>query len=433
MGRCKHLSQVFLVTQVLLAPLALLPGTSLAETLPTRLAVRAAHLLDIESGQLLSDRVVVVEGEHIVAVGGPELAHGLEVIELGQRTLLPGLMDMHTHLTFDLSGKWRHRGVTTTAAEAALRGVRNARLTLAAGFTTVRNVGSSGFADIALRNAIEQGFVDGPRIIAAGHSLGITGGHCDTTGYAPGFAESGPESGVADGPDQVLRAVRYQIKHGAQVIKICATAGVLSFEGPVGAQQFSDQEMRVAVEEAARHGLKVAAHAHGSEGILAAVLAGVASIEHGSMLTDEIITEMKARGTYLVPTTYLVEAIDLDNLPPVIRAKAKGILPLAKASLEKAIREGVKIAFGTDAAVYPHGDNGREFGVLVDRGMTPLAALQSATLAAADLLGVDDRGILAAGKLADLIAVSGNPLKDIHAIERVDFVMVGGRIVVDQR
>ncbi len=406
---------------------------SVSQAEPERTAVRAARLLDIESGRMLKDRVVVIDGEHIQAIGGPELAKGLEVIDLGDRTLLPGLMDMHTHLTFDLSGAWLHRGVTTTTAESALRGARNARLTLAAGFTTVRNVGSAGFADVALRNAIEQGFVDGPRIVPAGHSLGITGGHCDTTGYAPGFAEAGPASGIADGADQVLKAVRYQIKHGAQVIKICATAGVLSFEGPVGAQQFTDQEMRAAVEEAARHGMKVAAHAHGSEGILAAVKAGVASIEHGSMLTDEIIAEMKARGTYLVPTTYLVEAIDLDNLPPLIRAKAEGILPLAKASLEKAIREGVKIAFGTDAAVYPHGENGRELGILVDRGMTPLAALQSATIAAADLLGVDDRGVLAAGKLADLIAVAGNPLDDIRAAEQVDFVMVGGKVVVDQR
>nr|XP_061799093.1 uncharacterized protein LOC133590491 [Nerophis lumbriciformis] len=432
MHRLAPSSAITLVCSLLLAA-ALLPGHSVAQDPAGRHAVRAARLLDIESGRLLNDQVVVIEGEHIVAIGGPELASGLEVVDLGDRTLLPGLMDMHTHLTFDLSGQWLHRGVTTTTAESALRGARNARLTLAAGFTTVRNVGSSGFADVALRKAIEEGFVDGPRIVAAGHSLGITGGHCDTTGYAPGFAESGPEQGIADGPDEVTKAVRYQVKHGAQVIKICATAGVLSFEGPVGAQQFSDREMRAAVEEAARHGLRVAAHAHGAEGILAAVRAGVSSIEHGSMLTDEIIGEMKDRGTYLVPTTYLVEAIDLDNLPPKIRAKAESILPNAKASLEKAIREGVKIAYGTDAAVYPHGENGRELGVLVERGMTPLAALRSATVAAADLLGVDDRGVLAAGKLADLIAVPGNPLDDVRVVEQVDFVMVGGRVVVDRR
>jgi imidazolonepropionase-like amidohydrolase len=231
-----------------------------------------------------------------------------------------------------------------------------------------------------------------------------------------------------DGPWEAVEAVRYQIKHGARWIKICATAGVLSLEGPVGAQQLSDEEMRAIVEEAARHGVKVAAHAHGTEGILAAVRAGVASIEHGSMLTDEAIALMKERGTYLVPTTYLADAIDLEVLPPPIRAKAESVLPVAKESVRRAIRAGVPIAFGTDAAVYPHGDNARELATLVERGMTPLEALRTATLHAAALLGVDDRGVIAPGRLADLVAVDGDPLADISVTERVSFVMQGGKV-----
>ena len=297
-----------------------------------------------------------------------------------------------------------------------------------AGFTTVRDLGSTGFADVSLMKAIDQGFVEGPRIFPAGHSLGITGGHCDVTGYAPGVRELGFEEGVADGVDEVVKAARYQIKHGAKVIKICATAGVLSFEGPVGAQQFSEDEMRAIVEEAARHGLKVAAHAHGTEGIMAAVRAGVASIDHGSVLTDGAIALMKERGTYLVPTTHLADAIALDDLPPVIRAKAEQIIPLMKESLRRAIAAGVPIAFGTDAAVIPHGDNGKEFAAMVDRGMSLVEALRSATVHAADLLDVSDRGRVEAGLLADLIAVPGDPTRDIRAMESVVFVMKGGRI-----
>ncbi len=329
----------------------------------------------------------------------------------------------------DIDGDWISRPVTETAADAALRGARNARLTIEAGFTTVRDLGASGFSDVALKRAIEAGLVPGPRIIPAGHSLSITGGHCDATGYAPGVIETSIEDGIADGPWEVVAAARYQIKHGAQVIKICATAGVLSFEGPVGAQQFTLEEMRAVVEEAERHGLRVAAHAHGSEGILAAVRAGVHSIEHGSVMTDEILTEMKARGTYLVPTQYLADVIDLESLPAPIRAKAEYVLPLAKESFRQAVAAGVNIAFGTDAAVYPHGDNAREFAVYVQRGMSPLEAIRSATLYTADLLGIDDRGRVAEGLLADLIAVEGNPLEDITVMERVVFVMVGGEIV----
>lgn len=388
--------------------------------------VRAARMLDVTTGEIVAPAVIVVEDGLIRSINPASVPGNATTHDLGEVTLLPGLMDMHTHLTGDLEGDWVHRGVQETAADAALRGARNARTTLLAGFTTVRNVGSGGFSGIALARAIERGDVPGPDVFPAGHSLGITGGHCDRTGYAPGFGERGPEQGIADGPDEVLRAVRYQIKHGAKVIKTCATAGVLSFEGPVGAQQYSEDELRVMVEEAGRHGMKVAAHAHGAEGILAAVRAGVASIEHGSILTDEIMAEMKARGTYLVPTTYIVETLDTRTLPPPIRAKAEYILPRAAENLRRAIAAGVPIAFGTDAAVIPHGENAREFAVLVDRGMTPLAAIQTATIHAADLLGVSDRGRLAAGLRADLIAVPGNPLADIRVLENVQFVMKHG-------
>jgi imidazolonepropionase-like amidohydrolase len=390
-------------------------------------AVRAARMLDVESGRMVTNAVVVIEQGRISRIGG-DVPTGASVINLGDVTLLPGLMDAHTHLGYDLEGDWVNQPVKETAADVALRGARNARRTLLAGFTTVRDVGSTGFADVSLMRAIEHGFVEGPRIIPAAHALGITGGHCDVTGFAPGMAETGPEQGIADGPDQVLRALRYQVKHGARVIKICATAGVLSFEGPVGAQQFSDEEMRAIVEEAARHGLRVAAHAHGTEGIKAAVRAGVASIEHGSLLDDEAIALMRERGTYLVPTSYLAGAISLEQLPPPIRAKAEYVLPRARESLRQAIGAGVKIAFGTDAGVFPHGQNAREFAVLVAQGMTPLEAIQSATLATADLLDVDDRGRIAEGQLADIIAVRGNPLEDVTVLEHVVFVMKGGEI-----
>ncbi len=398
-----------------------------------RVHVRAARMLDVVGGEVLRDVAVVVEGGRIVEVQAGAPAQGEAVIDLGDVCLLPGLIDCHTHLTGDLEGDWLHRPVKEGPADWALRGAKNARLTLEAGFTTVRDVGAAGFSDVALMRAIESGFVAGPRMFPAAHPIGITGGHCDLTGFAPGVAQHDWRAGIADGAQEVLKAVRYQIKHGAKVIKTCATAGVLSLEGPVGAQQYSDEELRVLVEEARRHGLKVAAHAHGTEGILAAVRAGVASIEHGSMLDDEALRLMKERGTYLVPTTYLADAIDLSQLPAPIRAKAESILPLAKDSVRRAVAAGVKIAYGTDAAVYPHGLNAREFESLVERGMSPLEAIRTATLHAADLLGVDDRGVLAAGRLADLIAVEGDPLDDVRVLQKVVFVMKGGEVVKGAR
>jgi imidazolonepropionase-like amidohydrolase len=395
---------------------------------PAPLILRAARWLDVAAGQIRAQAVVVVQDGRITSVGG-EIPAGARTVDLGDVTLLPGLIDAHTHLTGDLEGDWVTRDVRELPADAALRGARNAKRTLEAGFTTVRNVAAGGFADIALMKAIDAGLVPGPRMIASAHALGITGGHCDATGWAPGILEGGPEEGIVDGVDAAIRGVRYQIKHGARVIKICATAGVLSFDATVGAQQLSDDEIRAIVEETGSHGLKVAAHAHGTQGILAAVKAGVASIEHGSMLNDEIIALMKKKGTYLVPTAYLLTAMPLDLLPPPIAAKAKQIIPLAQESHRQAIKAGVKIAFGTDAAVYPHGVNAREFAVYVGYGMTPIEAIRTATSGAADLLGVGDRGTIAPGQLADLVAVPGDPLKDIKVIERVSFVMKGGVVV----
>lgn len=422
-------SRRFGVTAVVVAVLSAWAGVwSPLSAQEEAVVVRAQRMFDAEAGEIVRDAQVVVRDGVIQQVGG-SAPSGARVIDLGDVTLLPGFIDAHTHLAYDIGGDWVTRPVRNTAADAALRGARNASRTIDAGFTTVRDVGSRGFTDVSLMHAVEDGLIEGPRIIPAGHSLSITGGHCDQTGWAPGVLETGPKDGVADGSDEVLKAVRYQIKHGAKVIKICATAGVLSFEGPVGAQQFTEEEMRTAVEEAERHGLRVAAHAHGTEGIMAAVRAGVASIEHGSILTDEAIALMKERGTWLVPTTYLADVIDLDALPPPIRAKAEFVLPRAKESLRRAIAADVKIAFGTDAAVYPHGQNAREFAALVERGMSPVEALRSATVHAAELLGVDDRGVIEEGRLADLVAVAGNPLERIEATEDVRFVMIGGQVL----
>jgi len=387
--------------------------------------VHAARMLDVRSGKLVEHPWIQIEAGKITAVlaARPE---GSQVIELGDVTLLPGLIDCHVHLTGDLEGDFVNRPVHESAADDAMHAVANARKTVEAGFTTVRNVGCSDYVDVALMKAVERGEIVGPWVVPAGYSIGITGGHADETGFRPGLLVRGPEQGIADGPDECRKAVRAQLKYGAQVIKCVATAGVLSFEDSVGAQQLSDEELRAIVDEASRHGVKVCAHAHGRDGILAAVKAGVASIEHGSMIDAACIAEMKQRGTYLVPTSYLATGIDLANLPPKLRAKAEIILPQGRKNLRAAIAAGVKLAFGTDAAVIPHGINAREFAVYVECGMSPIDAIRTATLNAADLLGKTDRGEIAVGKLADLIAVPGDPLQDVTALERVSFVMHGG-------
>lgn len=417
----RHRIIVGLLITLLLSPVV---GVS-AHAQDGTVVIRAARMLDVTSGLIVEPGVVAVANGRIVRVGGgPDDA---TVIDLGDVTLLPGLIDLHTHLAMDLDAQAFNRAVTETDADAAYRAAFNARKTLLAGFTTVRDFG--GDVTVALGRAVEAGLVAGPHVFPSRNPIGITGGHCDVTGFAPGILETSWRDGIADGVDEVVKAVRYQIKHGAKVIKTCATAGVLSFEEAVGAQQYTFEELEAMVQEAARHGIKVAAHAHGTEGIRAAVEAGVVSIEHASILDAETIELMKEKGTYMVPTTYLVDAINLDVLPPLIREKAERVLPMARESLEQAIAAGVKIAFGTDAAVYPHGDNAGEFAALVERGMEPIAALRAATINAADVLGVSDRGAIEVGNLADLVAVPGNPLDDIRVTESVSFVMRAGVIV----
>lgn len=391
------------------------------------LVLRAARLLDVRTGEVMTPGVVVVEGQSIVSVGNERVPPGAPVVELGNMTLLPGLIDMHTHLTYDILEGWETRPATETPELNALRGVPYARTTLHAGFTTVRDLGSAiGFADVALSQAIEAGWVEGPRMMTSGHAISITGGHYDITGFAPGVLEVGPEEGVADGADELLKAVRYQIKHGAGVIKVAASGGVLSFGESAGDPQYSVEELRTIVEEAERHGLKVAAHAHGTEAIKNAVRAGVHSIEHGSMLDDEAIEMMIERGTYLVPT--LFAWFLPSELPPELREKEAYVKGFVDQSVRSAIAAGVKIAMGTDAGTYDHGINAREFAAYVECGMLPLDAIRTGTVNAADLLGVSDRGALEPGLLADIIAVPGDPLEDIRVLEDVRFVMKGGKI-----
>lgn len=414
--------KALLLTTFLLAPIA----PALADSV-----IRAQRLLDVQSGELISPAMVVVRDGLIESVNPENVPEDLAVIDLGDRTLLPGFMDMHTHLTLDFftGDHWTTAAVMETPADWALHGAEFGRDMLMAGFTTVRDAGAwPGFPDVALMRAIDSGGIAGPRVIPAGHYLSITGGHCDVTGFAPGIMELGPKQGIANGRAEILEAVRYQAKHGVKVIKVCATAGVFSKGDSPGAQQYSDEELRVIVAEATRHGLKVMAHAHGSEGILAAVKAGVASIEHGSMLTPEIVEEMNARGTYYVPTIHLNDLPLPPETPQWTVEKSEFLAPYIERSFKLALESGINIALGSDAGVMPHRDARLEFNAMVQRGMTPLHALRAATINAAALLGVEDRGRIAPGLLADMVAVDGNPLQDIRAVEDVRFVMKGGEV-----
>ncbi|HEX5818074.1 MAG TPA: amidohydrolase family protein [Gemmatimonadales bacterium] len=388
--------------------------------------VRAARYLDVDKGVYVSPAVILVDSGRIAGINPKKVSPDYPVVDLGNLTLLPGLIDLHTHLTFENGPDWATEPVTRTAGDLAVRGVINGRKTLLAGFTTVRDVGSHGFADVALARGFATGAIGGPRVVPAGHSIGITGGHCDVTGFAPGVLELAPEDGVADGVDAAVRAVRYQLKHGARVIKVCATAGVFSFEGSVGAQQMTAEELRAVVEEAARHGAKVAAHAHGPEGMIAAARAGVTSIEHGSLLTDEAVRVLKQQGTWYIPNLYLPDATDTLGMPPAIRAKFRTVRQGMAQSFGMALKGGLRIAFGTDAGVFPHGENAREFAVRVKRGMRPIEAIRGATAYAADVLGVSDRGVVGYGKFADLIGVAGDPLQDVTTLEDVKWVMKDG-------
>jgi imidazolonepropionase-like amidohydrolase len=408
---------------------ALAPGALRSEVL----ALTADRLVEVRSGRVVRDAVVVVDGERIRAAGPRAtvaVPAGARVVELGNRTLLPGLFDMHVHLSSKSTRPKKFLDYFFDGPiDSALRAADNARATLAVGFTSVRSAGDNDFIDVALDKAIENGFAVGPRIVPAGYQISMTGGHGDDTGFPPGVFEHGPEQGIADGPQQLLRAVRYQIKHGARVIKLMVTGGVGGFERTLDVQQFSEEEMRTVVEEAKRNRVKVLAHAEALAGTLAALRVGVDSIEHGSQLDDEAIRLMKQKGTYLVPTPLIGEEDkQVANYPEEILAKSREERRRAAESLRKAIRAGVKIAYGTDAGAMPHGRNAEQFALLVAAGMSPLDAIRSATLAAADLMGVTDRGALEPGLLADVVAVPGDPLADVHAMEHVDFVMKGGVI-----
>jgi imidazolonepropionase-like amidohydrolase len=401
--------------------------------------LRAARLIDGTGAAAISNAAIVVTDDRIVAVGSAAtvtVPTGARVLDLGDVTLLPGFIDAHTHIIGRTLGDPLAdlAVVKDYAAYGAIVGVANARVTLLAGFTTIRVVGTRHFDDMALRQAITDGRVPGPRMQNAGNLIGITGGHCDQNGFTPGLIQYGPADGVADGVEQVRAAVRYQVKSGADVIKMCATGGVLSEGDAVGATQYTYEEMKALVDEATKLGRKVAAHAHGTEGIKLAVRAGVASIEHGSFLDDEGAKMMAQHGTFLVPTMMAGEAVERFAKNGVLKGLRAEKALAAGAAVRKAtkiaVANHVQIALGTDAGVIPHGTNAREFSLLVDwGGLTPMAALTAGTLNGAKLLGWDARiGSLSVGKLADIVAVPGDPLADIHATERVSFVMKGGVI-----
>ncbi|HEX8694733.1 MAG TPA: amidohydrolase family protein [Longimicrobium sp.] len=400
--------------------------------------LRAARLIDGTGAAAVQNGVVVVTDDRIVAVGRQgSVAEpaGARVIDLGDATLLPGFIDAHVHIIGRTLGDpaGDDASVRDLPAVGPILGVENARRTLMAGFTTVRNAGSDGFADVALRNLINQGFVIGPRILASGHALGITGGHCDENGFRPGVVEADWRSGVANGESEVMAAARYQVKYGADVIKTCATGGVLSEGDAVGVQQYTFDEMKAIVDEARLLERRVLAHAHGTEGIKVAVRAGVASIEHGSFLDEEGARMMAQRGTFLVPTLSagetVLRAADSGVLTGLRAEKARAAGNAMRNAIRTAVRLGVPVALGTDAGVGAHGANGHEFTLMVDwGGMTPMQAIVAGTRSAAKLLDVDDRvGTLAAGKLADVVAVRGDPLRDVRALENgVVFVMKNG-------
>ena len=420
----------------LLLTFILAPGLLLAQS-PTKetVLIKAGRLVVVRSGRVLTDQAILIEGDRIRQVGPAQSIQApadARVIDLSSATVLPGLIDCHTHLTLE-PGQNGYESLGISIPREALFGAKNAKLTLEAGFTTVRNVAAHGYTDVALRDAINAGDVPGPRIDAAGPAIGVTGGHMDNSLLAPEYHHS--SESVADGVPALIAKVREQVKYGADVIKIAATGGVLSKGDSPEATQFSDEEIRAVVAEAHRLGRKVAAHAHGAVGIKQAVLAGVDSIEHGSFIDAEAIGLMKEKGTYLVPTLYLadwfIENYQRLRVPEFMVEKAKVVMPAARQNIARAFKGGVKVAFGTDAAVYPHGLNAREFAVMVKLGMTPMQSIQAATVNAADLLGWSDRvGSIEAGRFADIIAVKGDPTVDVTVLERVFFVMKGGQVVV---
>jgi imidazolonepropionase-like amidohydrolase len=402
---------------------------SAAPAAPQKTYIHAGHLLDTKSGKMMDNVLVTIEGDKIASVGSGSAPAGANVINLPNATLLPGLIDAHTHLTGDPN--FGYQELAISIPKEALIGAKNARITLEAGFTTVRNVGAAGYTDVALRDAINEGMVPGPRMMVSGPPLSITGGHCDQN-LLP-YEYHAKADGTADGVEQVQQKVREIIKYGADVIKICATGGVLSKGDDPRASQYTLEEMKAIVADAHRLGRKVAAHAHGTQGIIWATEAGVDSIEHGTYIDDEGIKVMKEHGTYLVPTQYLGDWMRENaakiGLPAMYAEKMKAVTSVSRQNLRHAFESGVKVAFGTDAAVYPHGLNAHEFAVYVQMGLTPLQAIQTATVNAADLLGWSDRiGTLESGKFADIVAVDGDPTRDVTLLQHPVFVMKGGTV-----
>jgi imidazolonepropionase-like amidohydrolase len=396
-------------------------------------AVRCGKLLDVRTGQLLSDQVVTFDGDGIIVSVAPASSAVVSTIDLSKATCLPGLIDVHTHVTGD-PGDIGYRGLGISIPRQAVTGVKNARLTLHAGFTTIRNVGAQNFTDVAVRDGVNAGEIEGPRMLVSGPALGITGGHCDNN-LLP-YEYHYKSEGVADGPWAARAKVREVIKYGADLIKICASGGVLSKGDQPGTPQYSLEEMQAIAEEAHKLGRKVAAHAHGTQSIKDAIRAGIDSVEHSSLIDDAGIALAKQHGTYLVFDIYnddfiLQEGAKAGMLPESIE-KEKKLGRLQRENFRKAFQAGAKMAFGTDSGVYPHGDNAKQFAKMVEWGMKPIDAIQASTINAADLIGWSEKvGSLEKGRYADLVAVDGNPLSDVRILESVKFVMKGGVVARD--
>ncbi len=413
-----------------------------AQTAPKTTYIRAGRLFDATGDSVRNNVLIVVEGERIKEVrAGGDAPAGADIIDLSQATVLPGLIDCHTHLSSRADRYSEIYAFKDTPFSHAFFAVGNAKRTLLAGFTTVRDVGSPPFLAVDLRNSINDGFIIGPRIVASGPGISITGGHGDLNNYSPQtqrlmFPEE-RDYKIADGVDQIRHVVRAQVKYGVDVIKIMSTGGVLSKGDSPGAPQYTFEELKAAAEEAHMAGRKIASHAHGTQGIKNAILAGIDSIEHSSLIDDEGIRLAKEHGTYLVfdiyNDDYILNEAPKHGLPVENIEKEKMVGRLQRENFQRAVKGGAKLAFGTDAGVYPHGDNARQFAYMVKFGMTPAQAIRAATWNAADLTGrLKDVGTIEAGKYADIIAVSSDPLKDVTALEHVGFVMKGGVIYKDE-